>query len=146
MHEQNGHITQIGFVGLGIMGRPMALNLIQAGYNLFVHARRAESMAPLTAAGAIACASPAEVARQVQVVFTMVADTRDVEQVILGREGILAGAHPGLVVVDMSTISAAATRRLAERLQTQGLELLDAPVSGGESGAIQGTLSIMVGG
>ncbi len=146
MHEQNGHITRIGFVGLGIMGRPMALNLIQAGYNLFVHARRAESMAPLTAAGAIACASPAEVARQVQVVFTMVADTRDVEEVILGREGILAGAHPGLVVVDMSTISAAATRRLAQRLKAQGVELVDAPVSGGESGAIQGKLSIMVGG
>ncbi len=138
--------TKIGFIGLGIMGRPMALNLRQAGYPLQVHARRSESMAPLVAAGAIACASPAEVARQVDILFTLVADTADVEQVILGDQGVLAGARQGLVVVDMSTISPAATRVLALRLGKRGVDMLDAPVSGGEIGAIQGSLSIMVGG
>ncbi len=136
----------VGFVGLGIMGRPMALNLRRAGWPLFVHARRAEAMAPLVTAGAFACPTPAEVASQVDILFTMVADTADVEHVILGHEGILAGARPGLVVVDMSTISAAATRVMARRLADHGVELLDAPVSGGETGAIQGSLSIMVGG
>jgi 2-hydroxy-3-oxopropionate reductase len=136
----------IGFIGLGIMGQPMALNLRQAGCPLFVHARRAESMDPLVAAGAIDCACPAEVARQVEILFIMVADTADVEHIILGHEGVLAGARPGLVVVDMSTISAAATRVLARRLAAQGIGMLDAPVSGGEAGAIHGHLSIMVGG
>jgi 2-hydroxy-3-oxopropionate reductase len=145
----------IGFIGLGIMGRPMALNLIAAGYDLVVHARRAESMAPLAQAGAQTCGSPAEVARKASVIFTMVADTPDVEQVILGGASgdggpaggaVLNGLQPGSVVVDMSTISASATRRMAERLRTAGAELLDAPVSGGDVGAIAGTLSIMVGG
>jgi len=135
-----------GFVGLGIMGRPMASNLKRAGHELFVHARRAESMEPLVAAGAITCASPAEVARQADVVFTMVSDTPDVEQVILGPDGVLEGVRPGSVVVDMSTISPAATRGMAARLREQGAEMLDAPVSGGEAGAIEGVLSIMVGG
>jgi 2-hydroxy-3-oxopropionate reductase len=145
MHDKIGY-DNLGFIGLGIMGRPMALNLRQAGYPLHVHARRAEALAPLLAAGAIACASPAEVARQVDILFTMVADTADVEHIILGEQGVLAGARPGLVVVDMSTISPAATRALAQRLGERGLEMLDAPVSGGEAGAIQGSLSIMVGG
>lgn len=136
----------IGFIGLGIMGRPMALNLKQAGGKLFVHARRAESMEPLAAAGAITCASPAEVARQADVIFTMVADTPDVEQVILGENGVLDGVRAGSLVVDMSTVSPAATRAIAERLRAHGVEMLDAPVSGGEAGAINGTLSIMVGG
>ena len=136
----------VGFIGLGIMGRPMALNLRQAGHELFVHARRAESMAPLIAAGANACASPAEVARQAGIVFTMVADTPDVEQVILGSDGVLEGVRPGSVVVDMSTISPSTTRDLAGRLRERGAEMLDAPVSGGEPGAIDGVLSIMVGG
>ncbi len=136
----------IGFIGLGIMGRPMALNLKQAGHKLFVHARRAESMEPLAAAGAITCASPAEVARQADVIFTMVADTPDVEQVILGENGVLDGVRAGSLVVDMSTVSPAATRAIAERLRAHGVEMLDAPVSGGEAGAINGTLSIMVGG
>lgn len=138
--------TNIGFIGLGIMGRPMALNLRKAGYPLWVHARRAETMAPLVAAGATACSSPAEVASKVDLLFTLVADTADVEQVILGDQGVLAGARPGLILVDMSTISPAATRALAKRLGEGGLSMLDAPVSGGEIGAIQGTLSIMVGG
>ena len=110
----------IGFIGLGIMGRPMALNLIKAGHALSVHARRAESMAPLTAAGAIACASPAEVARQADVIFTMVSDTPDVEEVVLGSEGVIEGVRPGSVVVDMSTTSPSATRAMAERLSKQG--------------------------
>jgi 2-hydroxy-3-oxopropionate reductase len=137
---------KLGFIGLGIMGRPMALRLKKAANELYVHARRAESMEPLTRAGAIACATPAEVARQADVVFTMVSDTPDVEQVILGPSGVLEGLRDGCVVVDMSTISPSATRAIAERLRGLGAEMLDAPVSGGEAGAIAGTLSIMVGG
>lgn len=137
---------KVGFVGLGIMGRPMALNLKNAGSELFVNARRAESMEPLTLAGAIACTTPAEVARQTDVIFTIVSDTPDVEQVILGTDGVIEGVRPGSVVVDMSTISPSATRAMAERLRAQGVEMLDAPVSGGDVGAIKGTLSIMAGG
>jgi 2-hydroxy-3-oxopropionate reductase len=136
----------VGFIGLGIMGRPMALNLRNAGCELYVHARRAESMEPLTMAGAIGCASPAEVARQADIVFTMVSDTPDVEQVVLGDNGVIEGVRTGSVVVDMSTISPSATRALAERLRARSVEMLDAPVSGGDVGAIKGTLSIMVGG
>ena len=136
----------IAFIGLGIMGRPMVLNLLRAGHVLFVHARRAESMAPLVEAGCIGCPSPAEAARQSDVVFTMVSDTGDVEQVILAEDGVLAGICPGALVVDMSTISPSATRALATRLANRGVEMLDAPVSGGEAGAIAGTLSIMAGG
>jgi 2-hydroxy-3-oxopropionate reductase len=103
-------------------------------------------MTPLTEAGAVACARPAEAARQADLIFTMVSDTPDVEQVILGDGGLLEGARAGSVVVDMSTISPSATRVLAERLRAHGVEMLDAPVSGGEQGAIDGTLSFMVGG
>jgi len=137
---------KVGFIGLGIMGRPMALNLGRAGYDLFVHARWQESMEPLVATGAITCASPAEVARQADIVVTMVADTPDVEQVILGRHGVLEGVRAGSVVVDMSTISPSATRTMAKHLRERGAQMLDAPVSGGEAGAIDGVLSIMVGG
>jgi len=137
---------RVAFIGLGIMGRPMALNLRRAGYDLAVYARRPESMEPLAAAGAMTWRSPAQAAAQAEVIFTMVADTPDVEQVILGPGGVLEGAAPGAVVVDMSTISAAATRVIAGRLEGRGVAMLDAPVSGGESGAIAGTLSIMVGG
>ena len=137
---------KVGFIGLGIMGRPMALNLKRAGIELSVYARRAESVAPLTEAGAIACASPAEVARQADVVFTMVSDTPDVEEVILGAHGLIEGLRSGSVVVDMSTISPAATRGIAARLAEHGVEMLDAPVSGGEQGAMDAALSIMVGG
>ena len=137
---------QIGFIGLGIMGRPMALNLKRAGFELYVHARRAESMDPLATAGAIACANPSEVARQADVIFTMVSDTPDVEQVILGERGVLEGVRAGSLVVEMSTISPSATRAMADRLGEQGVDMLDAPVSGGEAGAVNGTLSIMVGG
>ena len=142
-------MTDIAFIGLGIMGRPMALNLLRAGHRLFVHARRAESMAPLIEAGAVGCSNPAQAARQAEVVFTMVSDTPDVEQVILGTgddDGVLAGVVAGALVVDMSTIAPSATRVLAARISEQGAEMLDAPVSGGEAGAVAGTLSIMVGG
>ena len=137
---------RIGFVGLGIMGRPMALNLKRAGFELAVYARRPESMEPLASAGAAPCTSPADVARRSDICFTMVSDTPDVEQVILGPGGIAEGASPGSVVVDMSTVSPAATRAIAERLGERAIAMLDAPVSGGEQGAIDGTLSIMVGG
>jgi 2-hydroxy-3-oxopropionate reductase len=128
----------------------MALNLIKAGFELAVHARRAESMEPLAAAGAETCTSPAEVARRASIIVTMVADTPDVEQVLFGdgngAAAVIDGVQPGAVVVDMSTISASATRSMNERLRAVGAELLDAPVSGGDVGAIAGTLSIMVGG
>lgn len=136
----------VGFIGLGIMGRPMALNLIKAGYDLVVHARRPESMAPLAEAGARTAESPAAVARDTSIVFTMVSDTPDVEAVILGPEGVIQEVRLDAVVVDMSTISPASTRMMAERLRAAGAEMLDAPVSGGEAGAKAGTLSIMVGG
>ena len=138
--------VNVGFIGLGIMGKPMALNLIKGGYPLWVYGRRAESMAPLTAAGARACASPEEAARAADITFIMVSDTQDVEQVILGPKGVLSGAQPGAIVVDMSTISPVATRSLAARLMESGIEMLDAPVSGGETGAVNGALSLMVGG
>lgn len=138
--------TKLGFVGLGIMGRPMAINLLHAGYNVFIYARRAESTDPVAREGGERCDSPAQVAAQADIVFTMVADTPDVEAVILGERGILEDIRPGSIVVDMSTISPSATRALAARLREADAEMLDAPVSGGEQGAIDGTLSIMVGG
>lgn len=136
----------IAFIGLGIMGRPMALNLLRAGHRVFVHGRRPESIAPLAQAGCDTCTSAAQAAAQAEVVFTMVSDTPDVEQVLFGAEGVVHGAQPGTVVVDMSTISPGATRRFAEDLAARGIAMLDAPVSGGDVGAINGTLSIMVGG
>ncbi len=137
---------KLGFVGLGIMGRAMALNLRKAGHPLWVHGRRPETMKPLTAAGATACASPKDVATNADMIFICVSDTPDVEQVILGEQGLIHGVRAGSVAVDMSTISPAATRRFAEALKARGADMLDAPVSGGEIGAINATLSIMVGG
>jgi 2-hydroxy-3-oxopropionate reductase len=136
----------VAFIGLGIMGKPMALNLHQAGYTVFVHGRRPESMAPLSEAGCTACQTPAEAASQADIIIVMVSDTPDVEQVIFGDKGVIHGAKPGSVVVDMSTISPTATRRFADDLRARGIEMLDAPVSGGDIGAINATLSIMVGG
>lgn len=138
--------VNVGFIGLGIMGKPMALNLIKGGYPLWVYGRRVESMAPLAAASAHACTSPEEVARAADITFIMVSDTHDVEQVILGSKGILSGAQPGAIVVDMSTISPVTTRSLAARLMERGIEMLDAPVSGDEAGAVNSALSLMVGG
>lgn len=138
--------VNIGFIGPGIMGGPMAHNLIKGGHRLWVYARRPEAMASLLAAGATGCATPAEVAKHADVIFTIVSDTPDVEQVIFGANGIAGSARVGAVIVDMSTISPSATKQFAERLAKQGIEMLDAPVSGGETGAINGTLSIMAGG
>ena len=136
----------LAFVGLGIMGRPMALHLANGGHALRVYARRTASMQPLTEVGAVACSSPADAARGAEVVFTMVSDTPDVEQVVLGPGGVIEGAAPGAVVVDMSTISPMATRAMARALLDRGIDMLDAPVTGGDVGAINATLSIMVGG
>ena len=137
---------QIGFIGLGIMGRPMALNLLKGGHAVTVWARRAESMAPLLEAGAKGAASPAEAAAGAEVVISMVADAPDVAEVMLGEQGVARADRPGLVAVDMSTIAPASARDIAARLAAAGIEFVDAPVSGGEVGAIAGTLSIMVGG
>ena len=139
-------MEKIAYIGLGIMGRPMVLNLLRAGYSVRVWARRSEMMEPLVEAGATACSSPADAADNSDIIITNVSDTTDVEQVVLGQNGIIDGAAKGSVVVDMSTISPSVTRAIAERLAERNVEMLDAPVSGGEKGAIDGTLSIMVGG
>ncbi len=137
---------KIGFIGLGIMGCPMALNLRKAGYPMWVYTRRPELMESLIAAGATACTSPQAVAEQTDIIITMVADTPDVEEVILGEYGVIQGVEAGNLVIDMSSIAASRTRHIAATLAVLGVEMLDAPVSGGEKGAIDGTLSIMVGG
>lgn len=139
-------LKKVGFIGLGVMGKPMALNLIKGGCSLRVYGRRKETTAPLTQAGAVACGSAREAAQGCDVIFTMVTTTRDAKQVILGENGVIAGARRGAIVVDMGTISPAATREIAARLAEAGIEALDAPVSGGGIGAVSGTLSIMVGG
>ncbi len=136
----------VGFVGLGIMGCPMARNLLKQGHALTVWSRRAASMQPLLDAGARGASSPAEVASAADVVISMVPDAPDVREVMLGAQGVARGARPGLVAVDMSTILPAAAREIGAELQALGIAFLDAPVSGGEGGAIAGTLTIMVGG
>ena len=136
----------VGFIGLGLMGRPMALNLIKAGHRVHVWSRRRESMQPLLDAGAGDCASAAEVARRASITISMVADAPDVEQVTLGPDGVADGARAGHIHIDMSTIAPAAAQSIATRLAARGIVALDAPVSGGEPGAIAATLTIMVGG
>ncbi len=137
---------RVTFIGLGTMGAPMALNVLNAGHALTVHNRSREKEAPIVKAGAAPAASPAEAARGAEVVITCVSDTPDVEEIILGETGVIHGAAPGTIVVDMSTVSPGATRRIAARLGDKGVHMLDAPVSGGSEGAQKGTLSIMVGG
>lgn len=137
---------RVGFIGLGAMGRPMVGHLLRGGHQMSVFARRAEAAAPLVEAGARACATPAEVARNADVVFTMVTSNADVEQVTLGADGIVQGAAAGSVVVDMSTIAPSTARRIAQGLAARGIDMLDAPVSGGTAGAAAATLAIMVGG
>lgn len=137
---------QVGFIGLGIMGQGMAHNLLKAGFPLTVWNRTAGKMTPLVEAGGQAAGSPADVAAHSQVIVICVSDTPDVEEVILGDQGVLAGAKAGSLVIDCSTISPTVTRNLAARLAEQGVAMLDAPISGGSEGAAQGTLSIMVGG
>ena len=136
----------VGFIGLGIMGAPMALNLLRGGYPLWVHDRRAEAAAPLAAAGARVCSSAEEAARPADVVFLMVADTAEVEEAVLGPAGVVAGAKPGTAVVVTTTTSPEASRRLADTLASRGVELLDAPVSGSEADAAAGSLTVMAGG
>lgn len=136
----------VGFIGLGIMGRGMAHNLLRAGFAVCVWNRTAERMAPLLEAGATAGDNPADVAAQTDIIITCVSDTPDVEAVILGENGVLEGARPGALVIDMSTISPQATRDIADRLAAKAVHMLDAPISGGSEGAARGTLSIMVGG
>ena len=136
----------VGFIGLGLMGRPMALNLIKAGHRVHVWSRRRESMQPLLDAGAGDCASAAAVARHASVTIGMVSDAPDVEQVTLGTDGVADGAGAGHIHIDMSTIAPAAAQSIATRLAARGIVALDAPVSGGEPGAIAATLTIMVGG
>ena len=137
---------RIGFIGLGIMGRPMARNLLKAGYQLTVWNRSRPGIDALVAEGAAEADGPRAVAERSDVVITILGDSPDTERVALGEGGIIESAHQGLVHIDMSTISPAVTRAIAERYAGAGVELLDAPVSGGEQGAIDGTLSIMVGG
>jgi len=139
-------MLKVGYIGLGLMGKSMARNLLKAGFPLMVHNRSQEAVEQLVAEGAHRAGSPQQVAEQVQVVFTNLPDSPDVEQVVLGPQGILAGAHPGLIHVDNSTIKPAISRKLADRLAEAGVQSLDAPVSGGDIGARQGTLTIMVGG
>lgn len=137
---------RLGFIGLGIMGKPMALNLIKAGFELMVYNRTASKCSPLTQVGAKQFHSPREAAMNSEVIITIVSDTPDVEAVLFGPDGVSEGVRDGHVVIDMSTISPEATIEFARRLAEKNCDMLDAPVSGGEKGAIEGTLAIMVGG
>ena len=136
----------IGFIGLGIMGHGMAANLLRAGFPLTIWNRTRSRMDELMAAGARAGESPADVARHSEIIITCVSDTPDVRAVILGDAGVIHGARAGSLIIDMSTISPQATREIAAALAKDELHMLDAPISGGSEGAVNGTLSIMVGG
>ncbi len=136
----------VGYIGLGIMGKSMARNILKAGYPLVVHNRSRDAVDELVAEGAKEAFTPAEVASQVDVVFTNLPDSPDVEQVALGADGIIDGAHAGLILVDNSTIKPATARLIAEKLAEKGVLTLDCPVSGGDIGAQKGTLAMMVGG
>lgn len=136
----------VGFIGLGVMGKPMAKHLLAKGYRVVGFNRSRPAVDEIVAAGGVAATSPADVARQASVVITMVPDTPDVERVLTGADGVLSTLTHGSVVIDMSSISPVATRSLAALVQANGSTMLDAPVSGGEVGAINATLSIMVGG
>ena len=137
---------RIGFICLGIMGKPMARNLLKAGYSVTVFNRSRGKIDELVADGAAAGGSPSDVAQRSDVVITMLPDGPDVEAVVLGEQGVLAGAREGTLLIDMSTIAPAVAKRLAEAAHERGVQMLDAPVSGGDKGAVAGTLSIMVGG
>ena len=137
---------KLGCIGLGVMGRPMALNLMKHGHEMGVYGRREATLAPLIEAGARRYATPAALAAASEVVFTIVTASQDVEAVALGAEGVVHGAKPGLVLIDMETIAPATARSVAAALAEHRIDMLDAPVSGGPAGAQQATLSIMVGG
>jgi 2-hydroxy-3-oxopropionate reductase len=136
----------VGYIGLGLMGKPMARNIMKAGYPVVVHNRSRGKVQELVSEGAKEAFTPAEVAAQCDVVFTNLPDSPDVELVALGKDGIIEGAREGMIFVDNSTIKPATARMIAEKLAEKGVRSLDAPVSGGDIGAIKGTLSIMVGG
>ena len=136
----------VGFIGLGIMGKPMARNLMKAGYSLVVHNRSRPSVDELAKEGAGIASNPQQAAAQSEVVITMLPDSPEVDQVFAGDQGVFAGAKRGTLLIDMSSISPVVARRLATEAEKLGLDMLDAPVSGGEAGAISATLSIMIGG
>jgi 2-hydroxy-3-oxopropionate reductase len=136
----------VGFIGLGLMGRPMARNLLKAGFPLNVHSRSPTPVDDLVAQGADRATSPADVASRATRIITMLPDSPDVEQVLEGADGVFTAIQPGTILIDCSSIAPTTARRLAERTRSLGATMLDAPVSGGEIGAISGTLSIMVGG
>jgi 2-hydroxy-3-oxopropionate reductase len=137
---------RIGLIGLGLMGNPMGHNLLKAGYELTVYNRTQSKTAELAAAGASVAVSPADCAREVDIVISCVSDSPDVEAIALGPNGIIEGLRPGMLYIDMSTIAPAVSRRIYDRFKSLGCSALDAPVSGGDIGAKAGTLSIMVGG
>lgn len=137
---------RIGFIGLGIMGKPMCKNIMKAGYEVTVYNRSRASVDELVAAGATAAASSAKVAIASDIVITMLPNSPQVREVALGEDGILAGARPGMIMIDMSSIDPVETRAIGAELAKKQVELLDAPVSGGEPKAIDGTISVMVGG
>jgi len=139
-------MKKVGFVGLGIMGDPMARNLLKAGYELTVYARRAEKVEAFVQAGARAAGSSAEVAAESEVVITMLPNSPEVKEVVLGPGGVLEGAKPGTILIDMSSIAPLASQEIAARAREKGVTMLDAPVSGGQPKAVDGTLAIMVGG
>jgi len=139
-------MERIGFIGLGAMGKPMTRNLMKAGYPVNVLTRTRSKIGDLLADGAVWCNTPKEIAQKSDVVITMLPDTPDVEQVFGGKDGVFDGARPGMLLIDMSTVSPIAVRKLARDAEARGCDFLDAPVSGGDIGAQNGTLSIMAGG
>ncbi len=139
-------MERIGFIGLGAMGKPMTRNLMKAGYPVNVLTRTRSKIGDLLADGAVWCNTPKEIAQKSDVVITMLPDTPDVELVFGGKDGVFEGARPGMLLIDMSTVSPIAVRKLAREAEARGCDFLDAPVSGGDIGAQNGTLSIMAGG
>jgi 3-hydroxyisobutyrate dehydrogenase len=146
IYEQGRTKMKVAFIGLGTMGVGMALNIVKAGHELAVHNRTRQKEEAVAKEGARRAESPKQAAEGAQIIVTMVSDTPDVEEVVLGADGIIHGAPQGAIVIDMSTISPAATRQMAQELGAKGIKMLDAPVSGGPEGAQNGTLAIMVGG
>jgi 2-hydroxy-3-oxopropionate reductase len=139
-------MLRVGYIGLGLMGKSIARNILKAGFPLIVHNRSQAAVDELVAEGAISAKSPKEVAEQVDIIFTNLPDSPDVEKVALGENGIIHGAHAGLIFIDNSTIKPASARMIAQKLKEKNIFALDAPVSGGDIGAKNGTLTIMVGG
>src|SRR3990172_4028665 len=139
-------MLKVGYIGLGLMGKSIARNILKAGFPVVVHNRSRAAVDELVTEGAVAANSPKEVAAQVDIIFTNLPDSPDVEKVILGKNGVIEGARAGLIVIDNSTIKPASARMIAEKLKEKGIFSLDAPVSGGDIGAKNATLTIMVGG